>query len=175
MAKEQAIYEIVPEFSEMVEKLISLNEDRWGHIDGKMVRLAVITNKEAPQEPLPLKIIRIPMPVALVCPIRYMVVTWQQVWDESDEDRRALLICKVLEALEPDENEPKIKVPDEKNFKSLLRTFGVDYEINPSIKGLMSKPIEWVDAPVYDSDDSDKKTKDEAPDFGAGENEGDDE
>jgi hypothetical protein len=165
MAKEQAEYEVVDGFGELVGKMISLNEDRFGHIDYKMLRMTMITNKEPPCN-CTFKIIRVNNPVALFCPFRYVVVTWREVWDEMDEDRKGLMICDILNSLEPDENEPKLIPPDVKAHGVMLRTFGVDYMLNPNIKGLFSKPIEWKDASDFDAGEG--TTKDEendTPDF----------
>lgn len=167
MAKEIPEYAIVEDFGEIAQKLINLNEDRFGSIDHKILRMTIIVNKEPPERPPFYKIIRINNPVAMFCPFRYVIVSWKQLWEEWDEDRRALMVCSVLESLEPDEDEPKIKPPDLKEHSVMIRTFGPDYMDNPSIRGLLKKPIEWKDAPDFEYGSS-KDSKDEGvtEDFG---------
>lgn len=167
MAKEKPQYEIVEGFTDLLDRAINNNEDRFGHIDPKMIRMAQITNKEPPECGPQFKIIRINNPVALVCPYRYMVVTWQQVWDEFSEDRKALMVFDILLSLEPDEEEPKLIAPDIKAHGTMLRTFGVDYMDNPSLKNLLSKPIDWKDASDFDASsfEDDKPAKPETGPF----------
>lgn len=173
MAKEKPVYEVVDEFGELVNKLISLNEDKFGDIDPKMIRMTKITNKEAPSGQ-PFKIIRINNPVALFCPFRYVIVTWEQVWDSFSEDQKGLMLLDVLHYLEPDEEEPKLISPDVKDHSDMLRTFGVDYLNNPEIKGVFKKPIDWAEGYSGEEDKEDdvdevEKLEDDAEDGDKGE------
>ena len=159
MAKEKPEYTVVDGFGDLVSKAINQNEDKFGHIDAKMIRMTLISNKEPPENGVTFKIIRVNNPVALFCPFRYIVVSWQQLWDEFSEDRKALMIFDILFSLEPDEDEPKLIAPDIKAHGTMLRTFGVDYMENPSLKGLLNKPIDWKDASDFDATDLDGPSK----------------
>jgi hypothetical protein len=145
IAKEKPIYEIVEEFGDMLTTLVNVNEDKFGEVDPKMLRMVKITNKEPPEVAPYFKIKAINNPTALFCPFRFIVITWSQAWDVFDEDQRALLLLDVLHYLAPDEEEPKLIQPDIKDHGPMLRTFGVDYMSNPDLKGILKGPIRWRD------------------------------
>jgi hypothetical protein len=125
----------------MVAKLIDLNRDRFDHIDPLTLRMTMITNKEPDGT---FKVIKVGNPVAMFCPFRYVVVVHQGDWEQYGEDQKALSLFRVLNSLEPDEDEPKIISPDVKEHSVMLRTFGVDYMQNPEIKNLFTKPVDWI-------------------------------
>ena len=141
MPREAKEYEIIEEFSPMMRTLIELNEEKFGHIDPNVIRMAAITNKEPSFE---YKVKAIPNPIALFCPdVRFIVVVFQSVWETYSEDQKAMLICKALFSLEPDEKEPKVKPFDLSDHSDMIKTFGVDYINNPEIRGLLEKSITW--------------------------------
>ncbi len=143
MAKEKPTYEVVEDAGKNLETLISLNDDKFGHIDAKMIRMVMITNKEPNGELF--KIIKVGNPVAMFCPFRYIIVVYKEDWDSFGENFRGLLFLKVLHHLEPDEDEPKLIAPDIKDHRSMLKTFGVDYMANPEIVDIFTKPVDWKD------------------------------
>jgi hypothetical protein len=140
MAKEKPRYEVIEGSREMLEKLISLNDDRFGHIDPKIIGVVAIVNKEPS---FPYKIIKINNPVAMFCHLRYIFVFFESVWESMNEDQRGLIMLDMLFSLDPDEDEPKLIAPDVKDHSAMLRTFGVDYLDNPGIRDVLTKPIDW--------------------------------
>ena len=141
MPRESKEYEIVEEFDGMVRKLIDLNGEKFGHIDPNVLRMAAITNKESSYE---YKVKAVANPTALFCPdVRFIITVFMSDWESYSEDRKALIICKALLSLEPDEKEPKVNPFDLSDHSDMIRTFGIDYLENPEIQGLLTSPIDW--------------------------------
>jgi hypothetical protein len=140
--REKAIYEDVEEFDGMLAKLVELNSEQFVHIDNKVIKMVMITNKEPTGTPYKLKVVR--QPVGRFCKdVRFIVVVFQQDWESYSEDQKALVILNVLLSMEPDEDEPKVKPFDMTDHATMFRTFGVDYLNNPEIRGLFNKPVDW--------------------------------
>ena len=141
MPREPKEYTIIEEFDPMMKKLIELNDEKFGHIDPLVIKMAAITNKESSFE---YKVKAIPNPIALFCPdVRFIVIVFDSVWQSYSEDQKAMLIMKALLQLEPDEKEPKVNPFDLNDHSDMVKTFGVGYMENPEIRGLFTKPVDW--------------------------------
>ncbi len=99
MTTEAAQYEIVSDFVARCEAVMAKHTSRYGHIDARLIRMTMITNRLTPSEGPLFKLIRLNNPIALLCSFRYVVVTWQEVWAEMDGRAKELMIGDVLDCL----------------------------------------------------------------------------
>lgn len=141
MAREKAIYTIIEEFGDLVKKIIEINAEDYGHIDPLVLRMVAIQNKEPSYW---YKIRTVKNPIAMFCSdVRYVAVVFESVWQTYTPNQKAMTIINILESLEPDEDEPKVRSYNLNDHERIVKTFGVGYMENADIQDLLKKAVDW--------------------------------
>jgi hypothetical protein len=141
--KTEAVYEEIPEFLEIADKIIEKHPTQFGNIDLSTVACVVITNKERPEKKTQLwEIKSIKPPISLFSQKQYVFVFFKADWEEMNEERRAMITADALCSIPPEGNGDVVTM-DYKDHSLMLRTFGVDYMESDKIPNLLEDDIEW--------------------------------
>jgi hypothetical protein len=143
MAKIKPIYEELPEFTDIVKKLIDLYPSNFPNIDAKCIAAVQITNKSRPEKKKQVWELRpVVPPITLFCDKLYFVTLFADDWAGFSEKHRAAIVADVLMSISPD-GEGKTVPFDMKDHSVILRTLGVDYMETADIPDLMSGKVTW--------------------------------
>ena len=103
MAQVEPVYDEIPEFADIADKLISKYPSEFGNIDVAKIACVGITNKTRGEKKKQIWDIRpIRPPVSMFCPKEYIVVFFQHDWDSLGDVHRSLIVADVLCSIPPD-------------------------------------------------------------------------
>lgn len=145
MAQVDPVYQEIPEFLQIADKLIEAHPDLFANIDVATIACCGITNKDRSEKKTQLwELKAIKPPISLFCPKSYVVVFFQKDWDSLSEKHRHLITADVLCSIPPGGG-GDIKPMDYKDHSVMLRTFGVDYMNRSDVPDLLSDTdkIDW--------------------------------
>lgn len=143
MAQVEPVYDEIPEFADIADKLIAKYPSEFGNIDVAKIACVGITNKTRGEKKKQIWDIRpIRPPVSMFCPKEYIVVFFQHDWDSLGDVHRSLIVADVLCSIPPD-GKGTIQPMDYKDHSKMLRTFGVDYMDRNDVPDILSKDIDW--------------------------------
>jgi hypothetical protein len=143
MAKIKPEYEELPEFIEILEKIVELYPSVFPNIDPEQIAAVQITNKPRPEsrsQVWDLKAVN--PPLTIFCPKRYFVTLYTSDWEVFSEEHKAAVVSDVLFSISP-ELDGKIVPFDKKDHSVILRTLGVDYMNEGRIPNILSGDVKW--------------------------------
>lgn len=136
-------YEQLPEFVEIIKKLVDLYPDIFPNVDPNNIAAVQITNKERPEKRTQLWELKpVTAPITLFCPKTYFVTVYSSDWDSLSDRHKAAVAADVLLTISP-EGEGKTVPFDKKDHAIILRTLGVDYMDSATIPDLMAGKVDW--------------------------------
>ena len=145
MPQIEAVYEELPEFIDLADKLISKFPEEFANIDIARIACVAITNKKRGDKKRNLWELRsIRPPISLFCQKEYIVVFYSHDWEEMNEKQHSLIAADVLCSIPPNGKGAIIPM-DYKDHSKMLRTFGVDYIDIPENKmpDILKDNIDW--------------------------------
>lgn len=143
MPQIEPIYEEVPEFLQIADKVIELHPERFGNIDVSKIACVSIQNKERSDKKSQLWDVKpIKPPTTLFCSKEYIFIIYQQDWDALSAIHRQLLVADCLCSIPPGGG-GAITPMDYKDHAIMLRTFGVDYMDRSDVPDILSAKIDW--------------------------------
>jgi hypothetical protein len=143
MAQVEPVFEEIPEFIDIADKVITRYPTEFGNIDVAKIACVGITNKERSEKKTQLWEIKpIKPPVNIFCPKEYIVVFYQKDWDEMSDKHRALIVSDVLCSIPPD-GKGNLQSMDYKDHSKMLRTFGVDYMDRNDVPDILVSDVDW--------------------------------
>ena len=144
MSQEKPNYEVVNEFSTLATKIVAKYPEVFNNIEVDKIQCVKITNKEKSKNATSLaQILPVKMPIRLDCPYAWYVIVFYQDWDILTEKHKLLLIARILHEIPQGDEEGKVVACDVKDFKTMCRTFGVDYLTDDSVPHLINDNIKW--------------------------------
>lgn len=143
MAKIKPEYQDLPEFVEILTKIVDLYPDVFPDIEPEMIAAVQITNKPRPESRNHVWDLKpIGAPITLFCPKRYFVIVYSSDWEIFDEEHKAAVVADVLFSISP-EGEGKTIPFDKKDHSIMLRTLGVDYMNESVIPNILGGNVKW--------------------------------
>ena len=143
MAQIEPIYEEIPEFIELADKIIQKYNTEFANIDVTKLVCVGITNKERSEKKKQLWDMKpITAPISMFCSKEYVVVFYRKDWDSMDEKYRLLAVADVLCSIPPGGG-GAVTPMDYKDHSMMLRTFGVDYLDNPKAPDILATDVNW--------------------------------
>lgn len=143
MAKVAPEYEQLPEFIEILEKVVELYPDTFPNIDAEQIAAVQIVNKPRPESRSQVWDLKpVGPPVTLFCPKRYFVTVYTSDWEVFSEEHKAAVVADVLFSISP-EMDGKVVPFDKKDHSVILRTLGVDYMNEGNIPNILGGNIKW--------------------------------
>ncbi len=145
MSKEAPVFEEIPEFSTIADKIVAKYPEEFGNVDLTTIACVGITNKDRPERKKQLWDIKpIRPPVDMYCKKQYIVIFFQKDWDELTEKKKSLIISDVLCSI-PSGGGGEVIAMDYKDHSKMLRTFGVDYMDleDDRAPDILDEEIEW--------------------------------
>lgn len=142
MAKIKPIYEELPEFVEIMEKIIDLYPNVFPNIAPDEVAAIKIINKERPEKKSQVWELKpVVPPITLFCPKKYFVTLFSSDWDAFSQEHKAAVVADVLMSMDPEEGKT---IPfDTKDHGAILRTLGIDYMNEAEIPNILGGNVEW--------------------------------
>lgn len=143
MAKIKPEYQDLPEFVEILTKIVDLYPDVFPSVEPQTVAAVQIVNKPRPESRNHVWDLKaIGAPITLFCPIRYFVIVYSSDWEIFDEEHKAAVVADVLFSISP-EGEGKTIPFDKKDHSVILRTLGVDYMNETVIPNILGGNLKW--------------------------------
>jgi len=143
MAKIKPEYAELPEFVDLLTRMIELYPNVFPEIDPEEIAAVQIVNKPRPESRNQVWDLKpIGAPVTIFCPKRYFVTVYSSDWDIFDEEHKAAVVADVLFSISPD-GDGKVIPFDKKDHSVILRTLGVDYMNESTIPNIMSGNVKW--------------------------------
>jgi hypothetical protein len=143
MAKIKPEYVELPEFVDLLTRMIELYPNVFPEIDPEEIAAVQIVNKPRPESRNQVWDLKpIGAPVTIFCPKRYFVTVYSSDWDIFDEEHKAAVVADVLFSISPD-GDGKVIPFDKKDHSVILRTLGVDYMNESTIPNIMSGNVKW--------------------------------
>lgn len=143
MAKIKPEYQDLPEFVEILSKIVDLYPDVFPSVEPQTVAAVQIVNKPRPESRNHVWDLKaIGAPITLFCPIRYFVIVYSSDWEIFDEEHKAAVVADVLFTISP-EGEGKTIPFDKKDHSVILRTLGVDYMNETVIPNILGGNLKW--------------------------------
>lgn len=143
MSKIKPEYTELPEFIDLLTRIIELYPHVFPDINPDEIAAVAITNKPRPESRKQVWELKpIGAPVTLFCSKRYFVTVYNNDWEIFDEEHKAAVVADVLFSISP-EGEGKTIPFDKKDHSVILRTLGVDYMDESTIPNIMSGNIKW--------------------------------
>lgn len=137
-------YDSLPEFNEILIRLLDLYPDIFPDIDAETIAAVQITNKTRPEKKKQVWELKpVGPPITLFCPKRWFVTVFQSDWEVFSEQHKAAVVADVLLSISPDDG--KVIPFDKKDHSIILRTLGVDYMNEGSIPNLLDGNVDWKD------------------------------
>ena len=143
MAKIKPEYEQLPEFVDILTKIIDLYPTVFPNIDPEQVAAVQITNKPRPESRSQVWDLKpVKAPLTLFCPKRYFVTVYTSDWEVYSEEHKAAVVADVLFSISPDLDGAVVPF-DKKDHSIILRTLGVDYMNEGTIPNILSGNVKW--------------------------------
>lgn len=143
MAKIKPEYKELPEFLEIMDKVLKLYPGVFPDIDPEQIAAVQIVNKPRPEKKNQVWDLKpVKAPVTLFCPKVYFVVLYSSDWDVFDEARKAAVVADVLFSISPTVDGDTVPF-DKRDHSIILRTLGVDYMSEPSIDNILDGKTDW--------------------------------
>lgn len=143
MVQVEPVYEELPEFLQLADKIIEKYPEQFGNIDVSKIACVSIQNKERSDKKTQiwdLKSIR--PPISLFSSKVYIFVFYQKDWDEMSDKYRKLIVADCLCSI-PAEGAGAVTPMDYKDHSMMLRTFGVDYMEREDAPDLLDQEVTW--------------------------------
>jgi hypothetical protein len=143
MAKIKPEYKELPEFIDIMDKVLQLYPGIFPDIEPDQIAAVQIVNKPRPekkQQYWDLKPVK--APITLFCPKLYFVVLYSSDWDTIDEARKAAIVADVLFSISPSVDGDTIPF-DKRDHSVILRTLGVDYMSEPILENILDGKTNW--------------------------------
>ena len=143
MAKTKPEYKELPEFVEIMEKVLEIYPGIFPDIDPEQIAAVQIVNKPRPEKKTQVWDLKaVKAPITLFCPKLYFVVLYSSDWDVFDDARKAAVVADVLMSVAPEVDGSTIPF-DKKDHSVILRTLGVDYMSEPIIENILDGKTTW--------------------------------
>jgi len=150
MAQTPAEYQTLPEITEIMKTIVSINSTHFSGVDVDVVRAYAITNKDRSEKQKKMWDLKsVPMPIKLDCPYSYYVIVYLSDWDSMLQWQKGMLVLDMIHALPNGlDDEGKVNPMDLKDYSPMIRTFGADYLLKQPKTDILSDPIKWEDEPT---------------------------
>jgi len=145
MAQKQPIWEAVPEFVEMAEKLVDKYSEQFRDIDTEQLIAYVCTNKDRPEKKAkPYEMSGATEPESFTNQKTYFVKMFASDWEARTEEQKLALVCSALNRIDP-ENPGKVGPLDYRDQNVMVRTFGTDWQDRGDIPHLLETTVDFRD------------------------------
>jgi len=138
-------FERLSEWEEMAKQVVDKYPERFSHVDVSKIIAYFITNKPETKNVRPYEMQTDKLPMRMTNPHEYFV--WfkhQSEWFDRPKNIKAALVVSALERIDPDN--PYIVSPlDYRDQTSMVRTFGIDWFLNPDIPNVLEEEIQFKD------------------------------
>jgi hypothetical protein len=143
MAKIKPEYQELPEFVEIMQKVLDRYPSVFPDINPDQIAAVQIVNKARPEKKNQVWDLKpVKAPVTLFCPKIYFVVLYSSDWDVFDEARKAAVVADILFSISPTVDGDTIPF-DKRDHSIILRTLGVDYMSEPTISNILEENVDW--------------------------------
>lgn len=136
MAQIKPEWEIVKEAEQLVARFCELYPEKFGHIQPDTIGCAMITNKDRPDSAdYDFKIKGVREPEALYSSKQYVVWFYKNIWDSYNKKQKAFVLFRALMSI-PEDPDGSVVKEDLKDWRCLIKIFGIDYMDNPNVPDL---------------------------------------
>lgn len=140
------VWQEIPEFVQMSEKLIEHFPERFGHIESSWLVGYAATNKDKPDGKKPWDIAGTSAPESFTNSKKYFFKTFMDTWQGRSEESRYWLVFAALERLDRDQpGSGKLRPCDYKDQSVMVRTHGADWENKSNLPHPLNNGVKIVD------------------------------
>lgn len=150
MANVAPQWEEIPEFVEMVDKLVSKYPERFSKIQSDWFVAYGCVNKDMPQNGSkpPYNIEGETEPKSFTNSKTYFVTVYQSDWDGRSDESKLAIVFAALCRLDPeDPSSGKVISYNYKDQDVMVRTFGPDWHLRGKLPNLLKEDVRIIEEP----------------------------
>lgn len=154
------VWQEIPEFVQMAEKLIEHFPERFGHIEADWLIGYAATNKDKPDGKKCWDITGEKEPQAFTNTKKYFFTTYLDAWMGRSENSRYWFVFAALERIDRDmPGSGKLKPYDYKDQGVMVRTVGPDWEDRGNLPNPLTDDIDFIEVARTLIDDEEDKNE----------------